>query len=150
VGWDQKRRNRRAAFNFPTFSVREQSAQSWSFLALPAAPIERALFAHWRVRCEMIAVSRQSKPAILTARQRRRRKSQCQLWATLIKQAAEVSTGDAQKLGRLVSRKLFVKPAKEKSLRLVLAARTAEPTAQELRRGILMGSMSAVSAASTA
>ena len=34
--------------------------------------------------------------------------------ATLIKQAVEVSTGDAQKLGRLVSRELFVKPAKEK------------------------------------
>src|SRR5208283_461766 len=31
-------------------------------------------------------------------------------------QAAEVSTGDAQKLARLVSRELFVKPAKEKSL----------------------------------
>ena len=46
--------------------MREQSAQSWSFLALPAAPIERALFAG-RVRCEMTAVSRQSKPAILTA-----------------------------------------------------------------------------------
>ena len=29
----------------PTLSMREQSAQSWSFLALPAAPIERALFA---------------------------------------------------------------------------------------------------------
>jgi hypothetical protein len=55
--------------------------------------------------------------------------------ATLIKQAAEVSTGGAQKLGRLVSRELFVKPAKEKSLRLVLAARTAEPKARELRLG---------------
>jgi len=29
----------------PTLSMREQSAESWSFLALPAAPIERALFA---------------------------------------------------------------------------------------------------------
>ena len=29
----------------PTLSMREQSAQSWSFLALPAAPIERVLFA---------------------------------------------------------------------------------------------------------
>jgi hypothetical protein len=49
--------------------------------------------------------------------------------ATLIKQAAAVLTGDAQKLVRLVSRELFVKPAKEKSLRLVLAARTAQPKA---------------------
>jgi hypothetical protein len=49
--------------------------------------------------------------------------------AILIKQAAEVLTEDAQKLGRLVSRELFVKPAKEKSLRLVLAARTAQPKA---------------------
>jgi len=29
----------------PTLFMREQSAESWSFLALPAAPIERALFA---------------------------------------------------------------------------------------------------------
>jgi hypothetical protein len=45
--------------------------------------------------------------------------------ATLIKQAAAVLTGDAQKLVRLVSRELFVKPAKEKPLRLVLAARNS-------------------------
>src|SRR5271166_1135958 len=37
-------------------------------------------------------------------------------------QAAEVSTGDAQKLARLVSRELFVELAKEKSLRGSLAA----------------------------
>jgi hypothetical protein len=70
--------------------------------------------------------------------------------AILIKQAAEVFTEDAQKLGRLVSRELFVKPAKEKALRLVLATRTAEPRAQRIAVGILMGSMSTVFAASTA
>jgi len=52
--------------------------------------------------------------------------------------------------GRLVSRELFVKPAKEKALRLVLATRTAEPRAQRIAVGILMVSMSTVSAASTA
>jgi hypothetical protein len=46
-------------------------------------------------------------------------------------QAAEVSTGDAQKLARLVSRELFVKPAKEKSLP---GLRVESPGATELGR----------------
>jgi len=62
----------------------------------------------------MTAVSRQSKPAILTSAEE---PMPIVNESTLIKQAAEVSTGDAQKLGRLVSRELFVKPAKEKSLK---------------------------------
>src|SRR5271165_4142050 len=50
----------------PTLSMREQSAQSWSFLRYLLLPLN-VRFLPGRVRCEMTAVSLQSKPAILTA-----------------------------------------------------------------------------------
>jgi hypothetical protein len=83
-----------------------------------------------RVRCEMTAVSRQSKPAILTAGKGvgGRANAICER-GDLDQAGGRGIDGRRPKLGRLVSRELFVKPAKEKSLRLVLAARTAQPKA---------------------
>jgi hypothetical protein len=131
--------------------MREQYAQSWSFLALPAASHWTCAFCRgvFVVKWPLSAAS-QNQPFWAPAKASAEEPMPIVNEATLIKQAAAVLTGDAQKLVRLVSRELFVKPAKEKPLRLVLAARNSPTKSLKIASRILLGSMSPVSAASTA